>query len=63
MAKEITKIHENFFRGTPKKIEQFLLKNKDLIKGEFVILIKVTNKDESFILAIRYIMNYHQNFL
>jgi Predicted methyltransferases len=51
VAKEITKMHENFFRGTPKEIEQFLLKNKDLIKGEFVILIKVTNKDESFILA------------
>ena len=51
VAKEITKMHENFFRGTPKEIEQFLLKNKDLIKGEFVILIKVTNKDESFTLA------------
>ena len=51
VAKEITKMHENFFRGTPKKIEKFLLENKDLIKGEFVILIKVTNKDESFILA------------
>ena len=51
VAKEITKMHENFFRGTPKKIEKFLLENKDLIKGEFVILIKVTNEDESFILA------------
>tara|TARA_A100001234_G_scaffold64027_1_gene55607 strand:- start:324 stop:1154 length:831 start_codon:yes stop_codon:yes gene_type:complete len=51
VAKEITKIHENFFRGTPKEIKQFLLKNKDLTKGEFVILIKVNNKDESFIMA------------
>ena len=51
VAKEITKIHENFFRGTPKEIKQFLLKNKDLIKGEFVILIKVNNKKESFILV------------
>jgi len=51
VAKEITKIHENFFRGTPKQIENFLLENVDLIKGEFVILIKVTNKDESFTLA------------
>ena len=51
VAKEITKIHESFFRGTPKKIEKFLLENKNLVKGEFVILIKVTNIDESFILA------------
>ena len=53
VAKEITKIHESFFRGTPKKIENFLLENKNLVKGEFVILIKVTNIDESFILADR----------
>ena len=53
VAKEITKIHESFFRGTPKKIEKFLLENKNLVKGEFVILIKVTNIDESFILADR----------
>ena len=51
VAKEITKIHENFFRGTPKEIKQFLLKNKDLTKGEFVILIKVNNKEESFIMV------------
>ncbi len=51
VAKEITKMHENFFRGSPKEIKEFLLKNKDLIKGEFVILIKVINKDESYILA------------
>ena len=51
VAKEITKIHENFFRGTPKEIKQFLLKNKDLTKGEFVILIKVNNKEESFIVV------------
>ncbi len=50
VAKEITKIHENFFRGTPKEIKEFLLKNKDLIKGEFVILVKVNNKEESFII-------------
>ena len=49
VAKEITKIHENFFRGTPKEIKRFLLKNKDLIKGEFIILIKINNKEESFI--------------
>ena len=53
VAKEITKIHESFFRGTPKKIEKLLLENKNLVRGEFVILIKVTNIDESFILADR----------
>ena len=53
VAKEITKIHESFFRGTPKKIEKFLLENKNLVKGEFVILVKVTNVEESFLLADR----------
>ena len=53
VAKEITKIHENFFRGSPKKIEKLLLESKDLVKGEFVILIKVTNINESFLLADR----------
>ena len=53
VAKEITKIHESFFRGTPKKIENLLLENKNLVKGEFVILVKVTNIDESFVLADR----------
>ena len=57
VAKEITKIHEDFFRGTAKEIEEFLLENQDLIKGEFVILIKAANKDESFILADKI---YHQ---
>ena len=42
---------------TNKSIEEFLLENQDLIKGEFVILIKVANKDESFILADKM---YHQ---
>ena len=53
VAKEITKIHESFFRGTPKKIEKFLLENKNLVKGEFIVLIKVINIDESFVLADR----------
>ena len=53
VAKELSKIHENFFRGSPNEIKKTLLKDKDLVKGEFVILIKVFNNDESFLLADR----------
>jgi 16S rRNA (cytidine1402-2'-O)-methyltransferase len=38
VAKELTKLHENFFRDKPKNIIEFLEKNKDLVKGEFVIV-------------------------
>ncbi len=38
IAKELTKIHERIFRGKPKEIINFLEENKDLIRGEFVIV-------------------------
>ena len=51
VAKEMTKIHENFFRGTPKELINLLSNNKNLIKGEFVILIRTLDINESYVLA------------
>ena len=39
VAKELSKLHENFFRGTPKEVLQIFSEKKDLIKGEFVLMI------------------------
>ncbi|WP_457644258.1 16S rRNA (cytidine(1402)-2'-O)-methyltransferase [Persephonella sp.] len=38
VGKEITKIHERFIRGNIKDVYQYLDQNKDIIKGEFVII-------------------------
>jgi len=38
IAKELTKIHEKFIYGKPYKIIEFLEKNPDMLRGEFVIL-------------------------
>ncbi len=37
-ARELTKIHEEFIRGTPSQVIE-TLKNKTSIKGEFTVLI------------------------
>ncbi len=38
VAKELTKIHEKFIRGTSKEIYKYFQDNLEIIKGEFVIL-------------------------
>ncbi len=40
VAKELTKIHEEFIRGNPSEILNYFSKNPEKIKGEFVILIE-----------------------
>ena len=45
VAKELTKIHENFFRGTPKEVLKIFNEKKELIKGEFVLLINFDEKE------------------
>ena len=45
VAKELTKLHENFFRGTPKEVLQIFNEKKELIKGEFVLLINFDEKE------------------
>ena len=46
VAKEISKIHENFFRGSAEEIIAKFDSNSDLKKGEFVISVKL-NKLET----------------
>ncbi len=38
VAKELTKIHEKFIRGTSKEVYKYFQDNQEIIKGEFVIL-------------------------
>ena len=48
VAKELTKLHENFFRGTAREVLQIFNEKKELIKGEFVILIYFDKKDYDY---------------
>ena len=48
VAKELTKIHENFFRGTPKEVLKIFNEKKELIKGEFVLLINFDEKENDY---------------
>ena len=48
VAKELTKLHENFFRGTPREVLQIFNEKKELIKGEFVLLIYFDKKDHDY---------------
>lgn len=48
VAKELTKIHENFFRGTPKEVLKIFNEKKELIKGEFVLLINFDEKEYDY---------------
>jgi 16S rRNA (cytidine1402-2'-O)-methyltransferase len=47
VAKEITKIHEEFIRGKACEIINFFEKNPDKLKGEFVILCHPEEKEET----------------
>ena len=48
VAKELTKLHENFFRGTAREVLQLFNEKKELIKGEFVLLIYFDKKDHDY---------------
>lgn len=39
VAKEITKIFEQYIFGTPKEVSEFFSKNSDKLKGEFVVIV------------------------
>lgn len=43
LARELTKMHESFYEGSPEKIKEILLSNPNNQKGEFVVLIKKVN--------------------
>lgn len=40
VARELTKMHESFYLGSPQKVLAELLKDQNNLKGEFVVLIK-----------------------
>ena len=44
LARELTKMHESFYQGSPEKIKEILLENLNNQKGEFVVLIKKVKK-------------------
>ncbi len=46
VAKELTKIHEKLIRGNIKDVYSYLEKNRDIIKGEFVIICRPVKKEE-----------------
>ena len=51
VAKELTKVHENYFRGSAKEILDKFNANKQLIKGEFVLLIHFEKTDQDYSIA------------
>lgn len=40
VARELTKMHESFYLGTPQEVLDKLVKDQNNLKGEFVVLIK-----------------------
>ncbi|MDQ7055982.1 MAG: 16S rRNA (cytidine(1402)-2'-O)-methyltransferase [Persephonella sp.] len=52
VAKEMTKIHERFFRGKPAQVIE-MLSSENLLRGEFVILVQYREKGEIDIDKIR----------
>ena len=51
VAKEISKIHERFLRGTASEILLDFNKNKDLLKGEFILMVNFLSSDEDTSIA------------
>ena len=51
VAKELTKVHENYFRGSAKEILDKFNANKQFIKGEFVLLIHFEKTDQDYSIA------------
>lgn len=39
VARELTKIYEQFLSGSPKEVERYFLENSDKVRGEFVIVV------------------------
>ncbi|WP_457642875.1 16S rRNA (cytidine(1402)-2'-O)-methyltransferase [Persephonella sp.] len=46
VAKELTKIHEKFFRGSPQEVISILSSDSQLLKGEFVIIVYPEQAEE-----------------
>ena len=49
ICKELTKVNEFVFRGTPSNVKNIILEDKENIKGEFVAVIdRQTSKNQDF---------------
>ena len=49
LCKELTKVNEFVFRGTPRNVKNKILQDKEKIKGEFVAVIdRQTSKNQDF---------------
>ena len=49
ICKELTKVNEFVFRGTPSIVKNKILENKENVKGEFVAVIdRDTSKNQAF---------------
>ena len=51
VAKELTKLHENFFRGSPREVLQIFNAKTELVKGEFVLLLNFNEKSYDYLKA------------
>lgn len=40
IARELTKIHEEFVAGTPQELAQYFAENKEKVRGEFVVIVE-----------------------
>lgn len=40
IARELTKFHEEIIRGTAEEVKEYFIKNKDHIRGEFVVIVE-----------------------
>jgi len=47
LARELTKMHESFYEGSPEKMKSILLGDPNCLKGEFVVLIKKMDKKKN----------------
>ncbi len=40
IARELTKLHEEVIRGTAHEVKEYFIKNKDHVRGEFVVVVE-----------------------
>jgi len=46
LARELTKMYESFYEGSPERMKEVLLSDPNCLKGEFVVLIKKIKKEK-----------------
>ena len=61
VAKELTKLHENFFRGNAKEILDLFYENNELLKGEFVLLLHFEKRELDYSIADKVFKNLKSN--